>query len=261
MMRHAVIPARFASSRLHGKPLLHIHGQPMILRVVAKVSQALKKGIVDDVCVATDDQNIANICRDAGYDVVMTADNHPSGTDRLAEVVQKKGWADDDIVVNVQGDEPLIPEMLIAQVANLLLEQPDCAMATLAEPIICDADFLKPSVVKVVMAKKQALYFSRAPIPHQRDSDLTKDQTNDNHPPANQRFRHLGLYAYKVAMLKDFVTWSVGKLEAIECLEQLRVLENGAKIAIDIAEVSLPAGVDTQADLDRLNQLDADLFC
>ena len=248
-MKHIVIPARFASSRLPGKPLLEIHGRPMILRVV---DQAKKVAGFDDLCVATDNENIAAVCRAEGVDVVMTSADHPSGTDRLSEVARIKGWASEDIIVNVQGDEPLLPAQLVIQVAQLLESQPESSMSTLCEPIHSLDEFQRDSIVKVVMSKyNQALYFSRATIPYDRDG--VKQEIHQLH---TQAYRHLGLYAYRVNLLQDYVSWEMGVLEKLESLEQLRVLENGHRIAIAIAEANLPPGVDTQADLDRLNEMD-----
>ncbi|WP_180183071.1 3-deoxy-manno-octulosonate cytidylyltransferase [Acinetobacter sp. YH01020] len=252
-MKHIVIPARFSSSRLPGKPLLEIHGRPMILRVV---DQAKKVAGFDDLCVATDDERIAAVCRAEGVDVVLTSTEHPSGTDRLSEVARIKGWASDDIIVNVQGDEPLLPAQLVKQVAQLLVDQPTCSMSTLCEPIHSLDEFQRDSIVKVVMSKhNQALYFSRATIPYDRDGAKQVEQTLHD-----QAFRHLGLYAYRVKLLQEYVTWDMGVLEKLESLEQLRVLENGHRIAIAVAEANLPPGVDTQADLDRLNQMDVSNF-
>ncbi|MFW1799387.1 3-deoxy-manno-octulosonate cytidylyltransferase [Acinetobacter nematophilus] len=252
-MKHIVIPARFSSTRLPGKPLLEIHGRAMILRVV---DQAKKVQGFDDLCVATDDSRIAEICRQEGVDVVITDPNHPSGTDRLSEVARIKGWGADDIIVNVQGDEPLLPAPLVTQVAELLANNPQCSMSTLCEPIHQVEEFQRESIVKVVMSKlNEALYFSRSPIPYERKTGQLNDQTL--HQSA---FRHLGLYAYRVKLLQEYVTWDMGTLERLESLEQLRVLENGHRIAIDIAQVNLPPGVDTQADLDRLNALDVSVF-
>ena len=253
MRKHIVIPARFASSRLPGKPLLEIHGRAMILRVV---DQAKKVDGFDDYCVATDDQRIADICLAEGIDVVMTNVNHPSGTDRLSQVAQIKGWSAEDIIVNVQGDEPLLPAQLVKQVAQLLEDQAQCAMATLCEPIHTLEEFERDSIVKVVMSKtKEALYFSRATIPYDRDgAKLAARKLHD------KAYRHLGLYAYRVQLLQDYVTWSQGDLEQLESLEQLRVLENGHRIAIDVAQANLPPGVDTQADLDRLNAMPVSAF-
>ena len=247
-MKHIVIPARFASSRLPGKPLLLIHGRPMILRVV---DQAKKVAGFDDLCVATDDPRIAEVCQAEGVDVVLTNPEHPSGTDRLSEVARIKGWSADDVIVNVQGDEPLLPAQLVQQVTQLLIDNPQCSMSTLCEPIHQLDEFQRDSIVKVVMSNRnEALYFSRATIPYDRDG--AKQAAATLH---TQAFRHLGLYAYRVKLLQEYVTWEQGNLEKLESLEQLRVLENGHRIAIDVAEANLPPGVDTQADLDRLNTM------
>ncbi|WP_339352385.1 3-deoxy-manno-octulosonate cytidylyltransferase [Acinetobacter beijerinckii] len=252
-MKHIVIPARFASSRLPAKPLLLIHGRPMILRVV---DQAKKVAGFDDLCVATDDQRIADVCIAEGVDVVLTSAEHPSGTDRLSEVARIKGWSADDIIVNVQGDEPLLPAQLIQQVTRLLVDNPQCSMSTLCEPIFTLDEFERDSIVKVVMSKRnEALYFSRATIPYDRDGAKLTEIKLHNHA-----YRHLGLYAYKVKLLQEYVTWEQGDLEKLESLEQLRVLENGHRIAIAIAEANLPPGVDTQEDLDRLNLMSVSAF-
>ncbi|ENW07662.1 3-deoxy-manno-octulosonate cytidylyltransferase [Acinetobacter beijerinckii] len=252
-MKHIVIPARFASSRLPAKPLLLIHGRPMILRVV---DQAKKVAGFDDLCVATDDQRIADVCIAEGVDVVLTSAEHPSGTDRLSEVARIKGWSADDIIVNVQGDEPLLPAQLIQQVTQLLVDNPQCSMSTLCEPIFTLDEFERDSIVKVVMSKRnEALYFSRATIPYDRDGAKLTEIKLHNHA-----YRHLGLYAYKVKLLQEYVTWEQGDLEKLESLEQLRVLENGHRIAIAIAEANLPPGVDTQEDLDRLNLMSVSAF-
>ena len=270
---HIVIPARFKSTRLPGKPLLPIHGKPMILWVAQKAQAA---HFADDMCIATDDERIAKVCRDAGFDVVMTRADHASGTDRLAEVALIKGWADDDIVVNMQGDEPLVPPLLLEQVKLLLVQDSESVMATLYEPIADYQTFMRPSIVKVVSAsydnKQHALYFSRAPIPCDRDvalavtaeqdaAELSKVEPNTLRSniikpiaPKNA-YRHLGLYAYRVSLLQQFVGWAQTPLETLESLEQLRILEHGGKIAIAAAQLQLPAGVDTQEDLDRLNAL------
>lgn len=252
-MKHIVIPARYASSRLPAKPLLKIHGREMILRVV---DQARKVQGFDDLCVATDDLRIAEVCRAEGVDVVITDPNHPSGTDRLSEVARIKGWDAQDIIVNVQGDEPLLPAQLVIQVTELLEQKPNCSMSTLCESIHQIDEFQRDSIVKVVMSKfNEALYFSRSPIPYDREgAKLAEPALHSN------AYRHLGLYAYRVQLLQEYVTWDMGTLESLESLEQLRVLENGHRIAIDIAQVNLPPGVDTQADLDRLNALDVSVF-
>lgn len=196
------------------------------------------------------------MCRSEGIDVVLTSADHPSGTDRLSEVARLKGWAENDIIVNVQGDEPLLPAQLVQQVTQLLVDQPHCSMSTLCEPIHALDEFQRDSIVKVVMSnRKEALYFSRATIPYDRDgAKLHQPKLHD------RAFRHLGLYAYRVKLLQEYVSWEQGDLEKLESLEQLRVLENGHRIAIDIAEANLPPGVDTQADLERLNALPVSLF-
>ncbi|SNT69525.1 3-deoxy-manno-octulosonate cytidylyltransferase [Psychrobacter sp. LV10R520-6] len=261
---HIVIPARFKSTRLPGKPLLHIHGKPMILWVAEKAQVA---HFADDMCIATDDERIAKVCMDAGYEVVMTRADHASGTDRLAEVAAIKGWADHDIVVNMQGDEPLIPPLLLEQVKTLLVQDSDSVMATLYEPIDDYHTFMRPSVVKVVSQthnhQQRALYFSRAPIPCDRDVALAMESKSQGLsikelsqlPPPKHAYRHLGLYAYRVSLLQQFVHWPQTPLEMLESLEQLRILENGGNIAIAAAALQLPAGVDTQEDLDRLNAM------
>ena len=252
---HIVIPARFKSTRLPGKPLLTIHGKPMILWVAEKAQLA---DFADDMCIATDDEAIAKVCREAGFDVVMTSSAHASGTDRLAEVAAIKGWAEHDIVVNMQGDEPLVPPLLLEQVKALLVQDAESVMATLCEPIEDYETFMRPSVVKVVSQtsnhRQRALYFSRAPIPCDRDAVLAKDSATQQQAPKNA-YRHLGLYAYRVSLLQQFVHWPQTPLETLESLEQLRVLENGGLIAIAPAACHLPAGVDTQEDLDRLNAM------
>ena len=252
---HIVIPARFKSTRLPGKPLLKIHGKPMILWVAEKAQLA---DFSDDMCIATDDEAIAKVCTEAGFDVVMTSNEHASGTDRLAEVAAIKGWAEHDIVVNMQGDEPLVPPLLLQQVKALLVQDSDSVMATLCEPIEDYETFMRPSVVKVVSQTsnhlQRALYFSRAPIPCDRDVVLANDKNIQQQPPKNA-YRHLGLYAYRVSLLQQFVHWPQTPLEILESLEQLRVLENGGHIAIATASCHLPAGVDTQEDLDRLNAM------
>lgn len=249
---HIVIPARFKSTRLPGKPLLNIHGKPMILWVAEKAKTAT---FADDMCIATDDEQIAQVCTEAGFEVVMTSTEHASGTDRLAEVAAIKGWADHDIVVNMQGDEPLVPPLLLEQVQALLGGDEDSVMATLCEPIEDYETFQRPSVVKVVSqttgSLQRALYFSRAPIPCDRDAVLAGDRLQ----PPKEAYRHLGLYAYRVSLLQQFIHWPQTPLEKLESLEQLRVLENGEHIAIAKAACQLPAGVDTQEDLDRLNKM------
>lgn len=249
-----VIPARFASTRLPGKPLLDIGGRPMIEHVYlrAKESDATR------VIIATDDDRIFEVCRSFGAEVVMTAVDHSSGTDRLEEVVRGQSLPADACIVNVQGDEPLIPPALINQVAANLQANPEAAIATLCEPIESVEQILNPNVVKVVRDLNGfALYFSRAPIPWPRDSwgSRAADGGERVRPEGVDYFRHIGIYGYRVGLLHNFVTWAPSPLEASESLEQLRAMENGARIHVDIAGEVPPGGVDTQEDLDRLRTL------
>lgn len=244
-----VIPARHASTRLPGKPLLMLAGEPMILHVHRL---ALRSGAAE-VIVATDDERIRLACSAAGAAVEMTAERHVSGTDRIAEVAQRRGWADGDIVVNVQGDEPLLPSALIGQAAALLAASPAASIATLATPIASESDYLDPNVVKVVArADGIALYFSRAPVPWDRDGFASRPPAAGLHRGAR---RHLGIYAYRVAALRQLAAAPPAALEQRERLEQLRALAMGLSIAVaDAVEVPGP-GVDTPEDLVRVEAL------
>lgn len=243
---HIVIPARYASTRLPAKPLRDIGGKPMIQWVH---QQALAAGACS-VTVATDDERIRDAVRGFGGEVVMTSPDHPSGTDRLEEVARLLGFGDDTILVNVQGDEPLIPPAVIRQVAINLAARPDAAVATLCEPIVDVADFDNPNVVKAVADQGgMALYFSRAPIPWPRDHRLARAP---GLPEGLDARRHLGIYAYRVRELREFVTWPVAPLERLECLEQLRFLWHGRRIHLAEACAPVPGGVDTEADLARV---------
>ena len=233
-----VIPARYASTRLQGKPLLNIAGKPMVVRVA---EQAAKSG-ASEVVIATDFEKIVTVAKQHGFNAVMTRIDHQSGTDRIAEVAQQLGWADDEIVVNVQGDEPLIDPKLIQEVAAHLAKSKDAVMATACHVIHDEASFLNPNIVKVVMdTNGNALYFSRAPIPYPRD-DIYKNNI--------QAHRHIGIYAYRVGFLKQYAQLAVTELEKIESLEQLRVLHHGYKICVTITQNAPASGVDTQEDLD-----------
>ncbi len=239
MQFRAVIPARFDSSRLPGKALLPLAGKPMLQWVHerARASRAA------EVIIATDDERIANAARGFGAEVALTARTHVSGTDRIAEVAAARGWRDDEIVVNVQGDEPLIPPVIINQVAELLAQHARADIATLAAKIDSLADFNDPNNVKVACeAGGRALYFSRAPIPCNRDAQATL-------PPAC--LRHVGIYAYRVASLRRLAALPPGRLEQSEKLEQLRALENGMEIRVAIAVERPLADVNTAADLER----------
>jgi 3-deoxy-manno-octulosonate cytidylyltransferase (CMP-KDO synthetase) len=244
-----IIPARYGSTRLPAKPLKILAGKPMIQWVYEAACQSEAQAVV----VATDDVRVAKTVTGFGGRVCMTRSDHESGTDRLQEVVTQWQLPDDAIVVNVQGDEPLIPPAAINQVAALLAQTPNASVATLSEPIHSLDDAFNPNVVKLVSdLNGQALYFSRAPMPWGRDSFSTD---TPQLPPAHLMQRHIGLYAYRVNLLHHFVRWPMAALEACEKLEQLRILANGHRIQVAPACVSVPAGVDTPADLERVNQL------
>ena len=243
---HVVIPARYESSRLPGKPLVDIGGQPMIVRVArsAAASGAL------DVIVATDDERVASAVTEAGFVAQMTRADHVSGSDRVFEVARVRGWADGEVVVNVQGDEPLIPQTLVAQVGNCLIDQPSVAVCTLREPILNQQEWTDPNCVKVVVnSSDDALLFSRAPIPYQR-GDIDRLQLLGDFGQ-----RHIGLYGYRVSALRSFVAMSPSALELQESLEQLRLLENGITIKVLAACEHSPGGVDTPEDLKRIRGL------
>jgi 3-deoxy-manno-octulosonate cytidylyltransferase (CMP-KDO synthetase) len=244
-----VIPARYGSSRLPGKPLLEIAGKPMFMHVYER---ACRSG-AEEVLVATDDDRIEAAARAAGAAVVMTSRDHPSGTDRLQEVARLRGWADDTIVVNVQGDEPLIPAEVIDQVAVNLEKSTGAGIATLAEPLTDAGQLFNPNIVKLVRdVHGHALYFSRAPLPWARDLFA---QDRSALPASDLYLRHLGIYAYRVGFLHDYVKWPPAEIERLEALEQLRALYHGVKIHVDVAAVELPPGVDTAEDLERVRAL------
>jgi 3-deoxy-manno-octulosonate cytidylyltransferase (CMP-KDO synthetase) len=244
-----IIPARQASTRLPGKMLADLAGTPMVVRVAQRAAAS----DASEVLIATDDAQIARVVQSFGFRAVMTQSDHSSGTDRLAETVALLGLAQDAIVVNVQGDEPLIAPSLINQVAALLANQPTAAMATCAAPILDAAHFFNPNIIKVVCDKAgKALYFSRAPIPWDRDVLATGSQVLSANTPA---LHHIGLYAYRVHFLKSFPQLSRGVLEGLESLEQLRALEHGYSIAVYFTDAHPGAGVDTEADLDRVRQV------
>ena len=239
----AVIPARYQSSRLPGKMLLDIAGQPMILHVVKQVQQSLASAVY----VATDDERIRKVCEAAGVKVCMTKAAHQSGTDRIAEVAQQLELASDTIVVNVQGDEPLIPLAVINQVAINMAARPDTGICTLFSDIHDEAEFRNPNAVKLVSDNAgKVLYFSRAPIPWPRDG-------HESGTPWGKR--HLGLYAYRVQVLQDFVRWPPSELEQLEKLEQLRAMAHGVSIHAERCCEAVPPGVDTAEDLALVRQL------
>ncbi|WP_312761929.1 3-deoxy-manno-octulosonate cytidylyltransferase [Stutzerimonas balearica] len=244
-----VIPARFASTRLPGKPLQDIGGLPMIQHVWTQACKSSARQVV----VATDDPRIVDACHRFGAEVVLTAPEHNSGTDRLAEVAARLGLAADAIVVNVQGDEPLIPPTVIDQVAANLADHPEAAIATLAEPLLDAAGLFNPNVVKVLSDMNGlALTFTRAPLPWARDAFAA---SRDQLPAGVPYRRHIGIYAYRAGFLADFVAWGPCWLEDVECLEQLRALWHGKRIHVADAVEPPPAGVDTMEDLERVRRL------
>ena len=237
-----VIPARFSSTRFPGKPLALIDGVPMVVRVYQRVVETSASEII----VATDDQRIANACGEYNAPVCLTSPDHPTGTDRVAEVCEKMGWDDDDVIVNVQGDEPLIPLSSVVQVARNLQQNPDAAIATLCTPISSSQELLDPNNVKVVFDHRgMALYFSIAPIPFDRDT------SND----LSQSFRHLGLYAYRASFLGRYSSLQACVIEELEKLEQLRALWNGERIHVDVATELPGPGVDTPEQLAEVEAL------
>jgi len=237
-----VIPARISSTRLPGKPLLEIGGKPMVVRVAEQAAQSGAQQII----IATDHEPIIASSLQHGFNACMTRVDHSSGTDRIAEVVAQQGWADDTIVVNVQGDEPLIPPALIRSVAQHLYDHPECAIATACHPIQDEASLRNPNIVKAVLDKNgNALYFSRAPIPYPRDV-FAQGRSLPHDMPI---LRHIGIYAYRASFLRAFGQMEPAAIEQIEALEQLRALWHGYKIGVTITHDAPPSGVDTEADL------------
>lgn len=242
-----VIPARFGSTRFPGKPLALIKGKPMIQHVVERANEAGAEKVI----VATDDKRIADVVRSFGAEVCMTRNDHESGTTRIAEVLAKLECSDDTIVVNVQGDEPFIPAINILQVAQNLHENNDLPMATLAYPIDDAQDIFNFNIVKVVTnSKKHALYFSRAPIPFDRDEFSLKSVNSASLSSfASVYLRHIGIYGYRAGFVKQYESMAATQLEKTESLEQLRVLWHGHVIHVDVAKHAPPHGVDTPEDL------------
>src|SRR5258706_10268467 len=237
-----VIPARYGATRLPGKPLMVLAGKPMIQWVYERA----RSSHAAEVLIATDDERIAATARGFGAEVAMTAASHPSGTDRIAEVARTRRWAGGDIVVNVQGDEPLMPPALIDQAAALLAQYPAAQLATLAAPVASLAALLDPNVVKLVADHQQrALYFSRAPIPWQRDGAVTGADGVARQQQFGGARRHIGVYAYRVAALLQLTALPPSALELSEKLEQLRALENAMDIRV--AESCVPPGPDVNS--------------
>lgn len=244
-----VIPARYASSRLPAKPLLDLGGKPMVVRVAER---AALSG-ADEIWVATDHPEVEAAARAHGLKVVMTAADHATGTDRLAEVVALRGWGDDTLVVNVQGDEPLIePDLIDATAARLA--KTGAHIATVAHPLTEAADFFNPNVVKLVCkADGDALYFSRAPIPYARDH-FAREGGGETLPEKFPAYRHVGLYAYRASFLRAYSSLAPSPLEQFECLEQLRALWHGYRITVAIADTLPAPGVDTPEDAARMRK-------
>ena len=238
-----VIPARLGSTRLPRKPLADIGGKPMVIRVAERAKQSLAHSVV----VATDSPEIQAACDEYRIECLLTSADHPTGTDRIAEVAQLLKLPSNALIVNVQGDEPLIPPELINQVASTLAEHQECAISTVAVPITDATEINNPNVVKVVLNRAgEALYFSRAPIPFVREPQV--DQKTDH-------LRHLGIYAYRADFLQAYTRLEPAPPEQAEALEQLRALWNGYRIAVHIASEAPPAGVDTPEDLERVRQM------
>ncbi len=245
---HIVIPARFASERLPGKVLLDLAGQSLIQRVWQRASESAAKSVL----IATDDERIVEQAQSFGAQVVLTSEDHQSGSDRIAECAALQGWPDEHLVVNLQGDEPLMPPACLDQVASLLIDRPDCEVASLYWPITQAEEAHNPNAVKVVTdSEDRALYFSRATIPYARaHADL--DEALD---AGIVWKRHLGLYAYRLAALRRYTSCDPTPLEMAERLEQLRIMEQGGRIAMARACEFIPAGIDTQEDLERARKL------
>lgn len=244
----AIIPARLASTRLPRKALADIAGRPMVVRVAERA----RESGADRVCVATDDREIARAVEQAGFEAALTRPDHPTGTDRIAEVVERFGLDESAIVVNVQGDEPLIEPGLVRAVAALLADTPEAAVATACHPIRSSEEFFDPNAVKVVLDNAGfARYFSRAPIPWARDAFAA----SRNLPEAMPCHRHIGIYAYRAEFLRLFPRLSVSPLERFEALEQLRALWHGYAIAVAVRQDAPVPGVDTPEDLERVRAL------
>lgn len=244
-----VIPARYGSTRLPGKPLLNIAGKPMIAHVCERAEEA----DAEEIIVATDDERIFQAVSDLGFKAVMTRADHQSGTERIAEVARQCGWAGDEIIVNLQGDEPLIPPAYIRDAAEILAEQQQAGIATLAAQITDHEEIFNPNAVKVVLNKAgYALYFSRAPIPWERDTFTRSGGAPSGRLPY---LRHIGMYAYRVDFLNRYCLWDASLLESIESLEQLRILWHGEAIRVKIVDKTPAAGVDTDEDLLRVEQV------
>lgn len=249
---HVIIPARYASSRLFGKALADINGKPMLQHVYER---ALASNATS-VTIATDDDRIAKAAENFNAKVCMTSTEHSCGTSRIVEAIITLNFPDDAIIVNVQGDEPLIPPVIIQQVAENLATRPNMQAATLCLPIENTKELFDPNVVKVVTDNfGAALYFSRAPIPWERDNFSTKNNNLTDTTLSSIHYRHIGIYAYRVGFLKKYATWLPCTLEESEKLEQLRILWNGCKIHVAVAKAVSPIGVDNLEDLEKVREI------
>lgn len=245
-----IIPARFASSRLPGKPLADIAGKPMIQHVFEKAQQSGASRVI----IATDNDKVADAAKNFGAEVCLTSEKHNSGTERLAEVVEKLAIPDDEIIVNIQGDEPLIPPIIVRQVAENLAKF-NVKMASLAVKIHEAEELFNPNAVKVVTDKNgMVLYFSRAPMPYDRDQFMALQNLADAQL-ADIYLRHIGIYAYRAGFIKQYVQWPATQLEQLEKLEQLRVLWHGERIHVELALEEPAVGVDTAEDLEKVRAI------
>jgi 3-deoxy-manno-octulosonate cytidylyltransferase (CMP-KDO synthetase) len=251
MQFRVIIPVRYDSKRLPGKVLLDLAGKPIMQHVY---EQAVKSG-AESVVIATDNEKIRKVAEDFGAMVCMTSPEHRSGTERLSEAIVALGCDDDEIIVNVQGDEPLIPPAVIRQVAQNLLYHDNIKVATLCEPIQSAEDLFNPNIVKVVMNRRgYALYFSRAPIPWNRDQFVSQKEEIKG-KLEEEYFRHIGLYAYRAGFLHEYLKLEVCPLEELEALEQLRVLWHGGRIHVAVAKEKIPPDVNTADDLAKLQAM------
>jgi 3-deoxy-manno-octulosonate cytidylyltransferase (CMP-KDO synthetase) len=243
---HIVIPARLNSTRLPGKPLADVAGKPLIQRV----HECARRTAAQTVVIATDDERVLRVASEFGADVSMTSADHVSGTDRIAEIVRQRNWKSDEIIVNLQGDEPLLPPSLIDSVAAILSSRPDAAMATACHPITARADLDNPNITKLVCdVRGYALYFSRAPIPWPRAA-----MDGESGRTEFAAMRHIGLYAYRAEFITRYSQWPACALEQAEHLEQLRALWYGARIVVHVTKTAPEGGVDTPEDLERVRR-------
>lgn len=247
MSFRVVIPARMASSRLPGKVMLDLAGRPLLAHVVERA----RGSGASEVWIATDSPEVMQLAARLGVPAQLTAAEHPSGSDRIRELADAQGWPDDAVIVNLQGDEPMLPSVLVDEVAGRLQSDPAAAWATLASPIERASEYFDPNAVKVVLDQAgYALYFSRAPIPWDRAHSPLRDL-----PSGMPALRHIGLYAYRAGALRSYCAAAPSALERTECLEQLRALTLGMRIAVSVTDTRPPLGVDTPEDLERLRQM------